>query len=67
MVDNGFVGLGGLENIRFRNAVVPGDRLIVMLKKGKVRRNAMFTADFQGYVDGTLVVDGMIKGVALGS
>ncbi len=67
MVDNGFVGLGGLENIRFRNAVVPGDRLIVMLKKGKVRRNAMFTADFQGYVDGTLVVDGMIKGVALGT
>ena len=66
MVDNGYVGLGGLESIRFRGAVVPGDRLIVMLKKGKVRRNRMFTADFQGYVDRTLVVDGVIKGVALG-
>ena len=67
MVDNGYVGLGGLESIRFRGPVVPGDRLTVMLKKGKVRRNAMFTAEFQGYVDQTLVVDGVIKGVALGT
>jgi len=66
MVDGGYVGLGGLENIRFRGPVVPGDRLTVMLKKGKVRRNALFYADFQGYVDQTLVVDGVIKGVALG-
>ncbi|MFK7765745.1 MAG: 3-hydroxyacyl-ACP dehydratase FabZ family protein [Mariniblastus sp.] len=66
MVDNGYVGLGGLESIRFRGTVLPGDRLTVMLKKGKVRRNRMFTADFQGYVDQTLVVDGVIKGVALG-
>ena len=66
LVDNGYIGLGGLETIRFRGPVVPGDRLVVMLKKAKVRRNAMFTADFQGYVDQTLVVDGLIKGVALG-
>jgi 3-hydroxymyristoyl/3-hydroxydecanoyl-(acyl carrier protein) dehydratase len=67
MVDNGYVGLGGLESIRFRGPVVPGDKLVVMLKRGKVRRNAMFTADFQGWVDETMVVDGTIKGVALGS
>ncbi len=66
MVDDGYVGLGGLESIRFRGPVVPGDRLTVMLRKGKVRRNVMFTAEFQGYVDQTLVVDGLIKGVALG-
>ena len=66
LVDNGYVGLGGLEKVRFRGPVVPGDRLIVMLKKGKVRRNYMFTADFQGFVGETLVVDGIIKGVALG-
>jgi 3-hydroxyacyl-[acyl-carrier-protein] dehydratase len=67
MVDEGYVGLGGLESVRFRRPVVPGDRLIVMLKKGRVRHNVMFTAEFQGYVDQTLVVDGVIKGVALGS
>ena len=66
MVDNGYVGLGGLESVRFRGPVVPGDRLTVMLRKGKVRRNVMFTAEFQGYVDRTLVFDGVIKGVALG-
>ena len=66
MVDNGVVGLGGLEKVRFRAPVVPGDRLTVMLKREKVRRNVIFSAGFQGYVDKTLVVDGVIKGVALG-
>ena len=66
LVDNGYVGLGGLEKARFRGPVLPGNRLIVMLRRGKVRRNQMFTADFQGFVDKTLVVDGIIKGVALG-
>ena len=66
MVDSGVVGLGGLENVRFRGPVVPGDRLTLMLNRGKVRRNVMFSADFQGFVDQTLVVDGTIKGVALG-
>ena len=29
-------------------------------------RNQMFTADFQGYVDKNLIVDGIVTGVALG-
>lgn len=66
MVDSGYVGLGGMERVRFRGPVVPGDRLTVMLKKGKVRRNRLFYSDFQGFVDQTMVVDGVIKGVALG-
>jgi 3-hydroxymyristoyl/3-hydroxydecanoyl-(acyl carrier protein) dehydratase len=65
LVSNGVVGLGGLESIRFRNPVVPGDRLTLMLQKGRARPNAMFKADFQGFVNETLVVDGTIKGVAL--
>lgn len=66
LVTKGYVGLGGLTDVRFRGPVVPGDRLVLMLKKGKSRVNAMFNADFQGFVNGTLVVDGAIKGVALG-
>ena len=66
LVTHGFVGLGGLSDVRFRNPVVPGDRLILMLKKGKTRVNALFHAEFQGFVNETLVVDGLIKGVALG-
>ena len=44
LVSNGVVGLGGLEAIRFRGPVVPGDRLILMLEKGRARPNAMFKA-----------------------
>lgn len=65
LVEDGMVGLGGLESIRFRAPVVPGDRLVLMLQKGKARRNAMFSAAFQGFVDQNLVADGTIKGVAL--
>ena len=66
LVDNGYVGLGGLEKVRFRGPVTPGDRLIVMLKLGKVRRNRLFSAEFQGFVDKSLVVQGVVTGVALG-
>jgi 3-hydroxyacyl-[acyl-carrier-protein] dehydratase len=66
LVDSGYVGLGGLDNVRFRGPVVPGDQLIVMLRAGRIRRNVMFSADFQVWVNQQLVADGVIKGVALG-
>ncbi len=65
LVTDGVVGLGGLESIRFRGPVLPGKRLVLMLRKGKSRKNAMFKAEFQGFVDEELCVDGVIKGVAL--
>ena len=65
LAENGTVGLGGLDKVRFRGPVVPGDRLVLMLKKGRVRKNVMFSADFQGFVKENLVVDGVIKGVVL--
>ena len=66
MIDEGYVvGLGGLDNIKFRGPVVPGDTLILMLRRGKVRKNALFTAEFQAYVGESLVAQGVIRGVAL--
>ena len=65
IVSEGYIGLAGLDNVRFRGPVSPGDRLLVMLRRGKVRRNVLFNADFQGYVGEKLVVDGVIKGTAL--
>lgn len=65
LAESGTVGLGALDSIKFRGPVVPGDRLVLMLKRGRVRKNVMFTADFQGFVNDTLVVDGVIKGVVL--
>ena len=54
-----------IKSLSLDKPVVPGDRLVVMLRRGKVRKNAMFTADFQGWVNDTLVVDGLIKGIVL--
>jgi 3-hydroxyacyl-[acyl-carrier-protein] dehydratase len=59
------VGLGGLEDVRFRGAVVPGDRLVVVVQRLKVRRGAMILCRFQGFVRETLVVEGKIMGISL--
>ena len=68
MVDEDYVvGLGGLDSVKFRGPVVPGDRLILMLRRGKVRKNALFTAEFQAFVEQNLVAEGVIRGVALGA
>jgi 3-hydroxyacyl-[acyl-carrier-protein] dehydratase len=59
------VGLGGLEEVRCRGFVVPGDRLVVVVKRLKVRRGAMILCRFQGFVRETLVVEGKIMGISL--
>lgn len=61
------VGFGGLENVRFRDMVVPGDRFYVACRLIKARRNRMIVADFEGYVKDRLVVEGQIKGIPLKS
>jgi 3-hydroxyacyl-[acyl-carrier-protein] dehydratase len=54
------IGFGGLEDVRFRDIVIPGDRLILICKMVKARRNRMITCDFQGVVRKTLVVEGTL-------
>lgn len=59
------VGLGGIEDVRVRGRVVPGDRLVIVLQQMRVRRGAMIVCRFEGFVDGSLVVEGKIIGVRL--
>ena len=59
------VGFGGLEEVRFRDMVVPGDRFYVACQLIRVRRNRMIVANFQGYLEGRVVVEGRIKGIPL--
>ncbi len=59
------IGFGGLENVRFRDIVIPGDRLILMCKQVKARRNRMIICDFQGVVRDMLVVEGTLKGIPI--
>jgi len=59
------VGFGGLDEVRFRDPVIPGDRLLVMVRLEKARRNRMIVARFQGAVGDSIVVEGVLKGIPI--
>jgi 3-hydroxyacyl-[acyl-carrier-protein] dehydratase len=65
LLDAKVIGFGGLEEVRFREPVVPGDRLVIAVERIRVRPRAMIVCRFQGLVRESIVVDGMIKGVPL--
>lgn len=59
-----FLGFGGMEGVKFRGAVVPGDRLILIVKNTDLRsRRAVF--DCQGFVDGNMVFEAIIVGMPM--
>lgn len=59
------VGFGGLEDVRFRDVVFPGERFVVLSKLGKVRRGGMIVCQFQGVVGDRLCIEGTLKGVPI--
>lgn len=59
------VGFGGLDDVRFREPVVPGNRLVYIGLLTKVRSGRMLVSRFQGVVNGKLAVEGVIKGVPI--
>ena len=59
-----FIGFGGLEKVRFRGQVRPGDRLLLIGKAIKLHhRKTVFNV--QGIVGSKLVFDGDVIGVPL--
>jgi 3-hydroxyacyl-[acyl-carrier-protein] dehydratase len=65
LLGTSMVGFGGLEEVRFRDPVVPGDRLVVMCELVKARRNRLIVCRFQGAVEGSLVLEGILKGIPI--
>lgn len=65
LLDTDIIALGGLDEVRFRAPVRPGDRLITMLQREKIRRNVMINGRFQCFVKDNIVCEGLIKGVAI--
>jgi len=59
------MGLGGIDNTRFRRVVRPGERL-VLVGKGLRLRPRMTQFNIQGYVGDELAFHTDILGVALG-
>jgi 3-hydroxyacyl-[acyl-carrier-protein] dehydratase len=60
----GVIGFGGLENVRFRGVVRPGDRFVIVSRLLKLRRSIM-TCEFQCFVGENLVCEGELKGISL--
>lgn len=62
--DDRFLGFGGVDKVKFRGKVVPGDKLILIAKNRELRsRRAVF--DTQGVVNGNLVFEGVIIGMVV--
>ena len=65
LLGSAMVGFGGLEEVRFRDPVLPGSRLILMCELTKLRRGRMLVSRFQGIVGESIAVEGIIKGIPI--
>ncbi len=59
-----FMGFAGLEDVKFRGQVVPGDRLHILCELLELRKRRS-TSRVQGVVDGRLVFEAKIIGMPL--
>jgi len=59
------MGFGGLDKVRFRGIVYPGDRLTVVCQIISVRRGRIIAARFQSFVGESIACEGEIRGVPL--
>jgi len=58
----GFIGFSGIDRAKFRDTVVPGDRLYLLGHICKVR-SRQFSSDVQGLVNGKMVFDTRVTGM----
>ena len=64
LMNTEMVGYGGLDDVRFRGVVRPGDRFVIAVRLLKVRR-LMLTCEFQCFVGENIVCEGVLKGISL--
>ena len=59
-----FLGFGGVDGVKFRGVVEPGDRLVILGKMLEARAHRCVGAT-QGLVNGKMVYEGIITGMWL--
>ena len=59
-----FIGFGGVDKVKFREAVVPPAKMYILAKGIEVRPRRI-VCDVQGVVDGRLVFEGQVTGVPM--
>ncbi len=60
-----FLGFGGMDDVRFRYPVFPGDRLLLMIKATTIKPKRRAEFDFQGFVGDKMVFSGSMIGVPI--
>lgn len=60
----GFIGFGGVDEVKFRSQVAPGCRLYIMVKL-TWKRHRRICCDAQGIVNGSVVFEGKITGTQM--
>jgi 3-hydroxyacyl-[acyl-carrier-protein] dehydratase len=64
LIQGDFIAIGGLENVRFRAPVRPGDRLVLIGKAVRMNRRQT-VCNVQGFVGSTMVFHADVLGVPL--
>ncbi len=65
LLDVEMLGFGGMDSVRFRGTVRPGDRLVIAAQKLQIRPAAMVRSRFQCFVREQLVCEGEIRGIPI--
>jgi 3-hydroxyacyl-[acyl-carrier-protein] dehydratase len=60
-----FMGFGGMDGIRFRQAVFPPKRVIFLAKATRIRPRVVAQFDFQAFVDDKLAMEGNMLGIPI--
>ena len=61
----GFLGFAGVDGVKFRGQVRPGDRMIMMAKMVEIRGRRRAVGACQGFVNGQMVFEGVITGMII--
>jgi 3-hydroxyacyl-[acyl-carrier-protein] dehydratase len=59
-----FFGFGGVNHVKFRGSVEPGNDLL-MVVRAKALRSRMAIFEAQGFVDGKMVFEGEVSGIVI--
>ena len=65
MIGGDYLGFGGMDSVRFRKPVFPGNRLDLVAKIVRVRAEKLAQFKFQGHVDGQMMFEGEMLGVTV--
>ena len=63
LLSGDFTAFGGMDKVKFRDAVRPGDRLVMVSHALEIRTGRRASFDTQGIVDGNLIFQGIIVGM----